>query len=73
MIKSFSVRHKLHILAPGLYDCHFVSIFQLIVYFISALLSLHMSFGNSVEVNNTLQCIYISQCIYYLNMYYKIK
>ena len=51
MIKSFSVRHKLHVLALGLYDWHFVSICQLIVYFISALLSLHMSFDNSVEVS----------------------
>ena len=51
MIKSFSVRHKLHVFAPGLYDWHFVSICQLIVYFISALLSLHMSFDISVEVS----------------------
>ena len=51
MIKSLSVRHKLHVLVLGLYDWHFVSICQLIVYFISALLSLHLSFNNSVEVS----------------------
>ena len=50
MVKSFSVKHKLHVLAPGLYDWHFVSICQFIVYFILALLSLHMCFDNSVEV-----------------------
>ena len=49
MIKSFSVRHKFHVLGTGLYDWHFVSICQLIVYFISVLLSLHMSFDNSVK------------------------
>ena len=51
MIKSFFVRHKLHVLAPGLYDWHFVSICQLIMYYISAPLSLHMSFDNSDEVS----------------------
>ena len=53
MIESFSVRHKLHVLAPGLYDWHFVSICQLTVYFISALLS----FDNSVKVLKALTMI----------------
>ena len=48
-IKSFSVRHKFHVLAPGLYDWHFVSISQLIVYLISALPSLHIRVLITVE------------------------
>ena len=45
------ITSTLHVLAPGLCDWHFVSICQLIVYFISTLLSLPMSFDNSVEVS----------------------
>ena len=48
---SFSVMHKLHVLAPGLYDWRFVNICKSMVYSILRLLSLHTSLDKSVDVS----------------------
>ena len=53
MMMRLSAKHKLHVLAPGLYDWYFFNICQLpvSVYFILPLLSLHTSLNNSVDVS----------------------
>ena len=48
MMRSFSVVHRLQALDPGLYDWHFVRIFQFMLYLVPSFFNFQISFESSV-------------------------
>ena len=61
IMRSFSVVHKLQALDPGLYDWHFVRIFQCIVYLVPSLIT---------NINNVYLHIAVKRLpAYYNNLY----
>ena len=66
MMRSFSVLHKLQALDPGLYDWHFVRIFQFMLYLVlvPSFFNFQISFESSVYVS-CFWCLKLLQWLYH--------